>query len=254
MDVLVVGAGTMGRWVAGVCAGAGWPVSLADRDPAVARAAAETVAASTDGSGSVRVADLGDDDRRFDAVCLAVPISAIEAAVRAHAPRAREAVFDVSGSMAGPVEAMAEVVPERERVSLHPLFAPGNEPGNVASVASGGPFTDQLHGLLRERGNEVFDTTPTEHDRAMRTVQAAAHAAVLAYGLAAEPVREEFHTPLSGPLSELVERLTGNGPAVYGEIQRAFPGAKAVAEAARAVADADEDRFAELYREAGWDR
>jgi prephenate dehydrogenase len=89
----------------------------------------------------------------------------------------------------------------------------------------------------------------------MSTVQARAHAAVFAYALAREDVREEFHTPLSGPLSELVDQVTENTPRVYAEIQSSFPGADAVAEAARRVAEAAEDpeAFADLYAEAGRD-
>jgi prephenate dehydrogenase len=246
MEVLVVGAGTMGCWFGECALDAGWEPRFADADAGTARTAAEAL--GTD------VADV-DGGREYDVVCLAVPISVVTSSVREQAPRATRAVFDVSGVMAAPVAAMDEAVPERERASLHPLFAPSNEPGNVACVTSEeGAVVDRLYSVLGERGNHVFETTPEEHDRAMGTVQARAHAAVLAYALAAEDVREEFHTPLSGPLESLARQLTGNTPRVYDEIQRTFPGAEAVAEAAERVACADPDEFAELYREAGLGR
>lgn len=256
MDVLVVGAGTMGRWFARAL-GSGQDsegaqrdvdatasVAFADVDPATARSAA--------GSVGGRAVDV-DGDERFDAVCVAVPISEGPTAIAAQAHRADRALLDLTGAMDPAVEAMREHGPALERVSLHPLFASENAPGNVAVVADApGPVTDDIRASLEKRGNHLFETTPATHDRAMETVQARAHAAVLAFGLAAEEVPPEFHTAVSGPLRELVERVThaGNAPGVYAEIQAAFDGAEDVAEAARRVADADEEAFEALYREA----
>ncbi|MFB6157227.1 MAG: prephenate dehydrogenase/arogenate dehydrogenase family protein [Haloferacaceae archaeon] len=238
MDLLVVGAGEMGRWVGDRLDAAAY----ADRDPSAAAAAAEAT-----GAGTVPV----DGDKRFEAVCLAVPISAAEAAVAAQAPRAERALVDVTGAMAAVVDAMREHAPDRERLSLHPLFAPENAPGNVAAVHdAAGPVTRAVRDALDAAGNDVFDTTPTEHDEAMRTVQAGAHAAVLAYALAADDVRPEFATPVSGRLDDLVATVTGGSPDVYREIQETFAGADRVADAARRVADAEGAAFDRLYREA----
>lgn len=239
MNGLVVGAGEMGQWLVDVLDAAGFEVAVADADPAVAEAAADTL--------DVRaVAAAGEG--RFDLVCIAVPISAAAEATAAAAPRADRALLDVTGTMADPVAAMREHAPDRERVSLHPLFAADAEPGNVAVVPdAGGPVTDAVRATLAERGNHLFETTPEEHDRAMETVQARVHAAVLAYGLAAEEVPGEFHTPVSAGLTELVERVTGGDAGVYADIQAAFDGAEDVAEAARRVAEADRETFRQLY-------
>lgn len=238
MDVLVVGAGEMGRWVGDLVDAA----AFADADPAVADAAAA--------AGDARAVPV-DGDERFEAVCLAVPISAAAAAVETQAPRAERALLDVIGVMGPVVSAMREHAPDRERLSLHPLFAPGNAPGNVAAVHDEpGPVTAAVRDRVAAAGNEVFDTTPAEHDRAMRTVQAGAHAAVLAYALAAEEVRPEFATPVSGRLDDLVATVTDGSPRVYQEIQETFPGADRVADAARRVAEAEGESFDRLYREA----
>lgn len=258
MNLLVVGAGTMGRWFARSVAPAVDRVTFADDDAAAARAAVaafeERVADQPDApAAAVDDAD-APDDGSVDLVCVAVPISAVPEAVAEHGPRAERAVVDVSGEMATAVEALADAAPDCERASFHPLFAPDNEPGNCAVVVDrGGPVVRTIRDALADRGNHVFDTTPEEHDRAMATVQARTHAAVLAFGLAAEDVPEEFHTPVSGPLADLVANVTGGNPAVYAEIQSAFEGADAVAEAARQVADVadDFDAFAELYDAAG---
>ena len=244
MKLLVVGAGTVGRWFAGTVAAertADREIAFADADPDAAAAAADAIGGRTIGL---------DADERFDAVCLAVPIPAIEGSIAGHATKADRAVLDVTGVMAAPVATMAEHAPDRERVSLHPLFAPANAPGTVAVVADApGPVTDEIRAALGVE-NDLFETSPDEHDEAMATVQARTHAAVLAYALAAEDVREEFHTPISGPLADLAEQVLSGSPHVYGEIQAAFDGAGAVAAAAERIADADGEEFERLYREA----
>jgi prephenate dehydrogenase len=113
-----------------------------------------------------------------------------------------------------------------------------------------GPVTEALLADLRASGNHLFETTPAEHDEAMETVQASAHAAVLAYSLAARTVREEFETPVSRRLDDLVADVTGGNPRVYREIQETFAGADRVADAARRIADADATAFERLYRDA----
>jgi prephenate dehydrogenase len=243
MNTLVVGAGTMGRWF-GECLAGDHTITFADTSSEAAATAAAAIGGRTTGV---------QDEESFDLVCLAVPISTIESAITNQAPRATRAILDVSGVMAGPVRTMREVAPDRERVSIHPLFAPSNEPGNVAMVVeSGGPCVTNVCEALEARDNHLFETSPEEHDRAMSTVQARAHAAVLAYALAREDIPTEFHTPLSGPLTDLVEQVTENTPRVYAEIQGSFPGAEMVAEAAQQIAEAADDptAFAQLYTKA----
>jgi prephenate dehydrogenase len=252
MTLCIVGAGAMGRWFAETVAAA----PALDVDPAFAdtdEAAARDAAAGFDDAEAIPVTEAGpESDRTFDTVCLAVPIPAVEAAVADWAPHAESAMLDLSGVMAGPVAAMREHLPDRERASLHPLFAPARAPGNVALVAdSVGPTLSPILDALRDAGNDLFETTPEEHDEAMTTVQAKSHAAVLAWALAGDDVREEFHTPVSAGLADLAETVTEGDSRVYADIQERFGGADAVAAAARQVADADREGFAELYDRAG---
>ena len=246
MEQLVVGAGEMGTWFARTCARElDEPVDLAvaDADPAVAEAAAADIGASVVSA---------DTDESFDVVCLAVPIPALEAAAETWGGRAERALVDVTGVMEPAVAAMAAAAPDAERVSFHPLFAADSAPGNLAVVADApGPVTDRIRTALAAAGNDCFETTAREHDEAMETVQARVHAAVLAFGLAAEDVPDPFQTPVSEGMFDLLGQVTGNDPRVYSDIQTAFDGADDVAEAAREVADADPERFAELYERAG---
>jgi prephenate dehydrogenase len=244
MQLLVVGAGEMGRWFARR-SGAG-AVAFADRDPATAREAAATMDVA-------RVVPL-DTDETFDVVCLAVPMSSVPAAIETHAGKATGAVVDVAGEMRDSVAALEAHAEPRGRAcaSFHPLFSAANAPGNVpVVVVRDGPAIGRIRSSLEAAGNEVFETTAEEHDRAMETVQAKAHTAVLAYALVAEEVDPRFHTALSEPLSELVTGLTGDTPAVYAEIQARFDGSESVAEAAASIAAADGESFVELYEEAG---
>jgi prephenate dehydrogenase len=243
MNVLVVGAGTMGQWLGRVLAEASQSTTLAvtDADAAIAREAADRL--------DCRVHD--DDTETYDLVCLAVPMPAVEDAIAAYAPLAERAVVDVTGTMREPLAAMAEHAPACGRASVHPLFAPENEPGSVPIVVdSEGPEIETVRAALAARGNHVFETTAEAHDEAMETVQAKTHAAVLAFGLAADDVDPAFHTPVSGVLAELLDQVTGGSPGVYADIQQQFAGADDVAEAAAEIARADRDRFEHLYETA----
>jgi prephenate dehydrogenase len=250
-SLLVVGAGTVGRWIARVLDAE--DTAFRDTDPEAARTAADSVGG--------RVVGI-DSEERFDVVGIAVPIPAATEAIATHAPRADRAIFDATGTMHEPVAAMAEHAPDVERVSLHPLFAPERAPGNVAVVASGDAgLTSAERGgesvaagidaALRAAGNEPFVTTPEKHDQAMETVQARAHVAVLAFALAAEPIDERFHTPVSRALSAVAARVADGSPTTYAEIQTAFEGSEDVAAAAARLAEASDEEFEALYREAG---
>jgi prephenate dehydrogenase len=242
MELLIVGAGSMGRWLADTV---GFEVAFADADPAAAEAAASAVGGRTVGL---------DTDERFEAVAVAVPMGVATEAITSHAGAAREAIVDLAGVMAGPTEAMAEHAPELERASLHPLFAPANAPGRIAVVEDDpGPTVGRIRADLADAGNTFVETTPEEHDRAMETVQARAHAAVLAFGLAAEPVPEGFGTPVYDALEDLRREVTGGTPRVYADIQESFEGADDIAAAAERIAEADGEAFERLYCEAGDD-
>lgn len=239
METLVVGAGEMGRWFASTTT---WPVTFTDIDAAAAATAAE----ATD-SQTVPI----DSTETFDLVCIAVPIPAVEDALNAHAPKATRAVIDVTGVMEPALAAMDDYAPDVAYASLHPLFSASNAPGNVPiTIGRDGSAIDAVRTALADAGNNVFECTAAEHDKAMRTIQSATHAAVLAYGLAAEPVPERFQTGVSADLDALVEQVTSGDARVYADIQDAFDGADRVAEAAEAVASADHDAFTTLYEQA----
>jgi len=241
MRLLVVGAGAMGQWFAESVATSDDAVAFVDTDPATAESAADAV------GGRALTPPV---EESFDLVCVSVPMPAAAAVVDEYAGRATTALCDVTGSMREPIDAMRAAAPDRERMSLHPLFAPENAPGNLAVVTDAdGPISETIRERLAARGNDLVETTPGEHDEAMETVQASAHTAVLAFALAADDVPDAFQTPVSAGLFDLVEQVTGGEARVYADVQAAFDGADDVAAAARAIADADDETFVELYEE-----
>lgn len=248
MDVLIVGAGTMGRWFADAVDAS---VAFADVDAAAARSAAADVGGRV---VPAAVEESGDaDGETFDAVCIAVPMGRVAEAIETNAQRAERALLDVSGAMEPAVTAMETHAPDLERVSLHPLFAPDRAPGSIPYVAAEpGPVTEAILADLEAGGNDVIETTPAEHDEAMESVQAAAHAAVLAFALAAEPAPDGFETPIYAGLRSLVERMTAGAgtPRVYADIQRTFDGADEVAAAAERIAAADPAAVERFCRDA----
>ncbi|MFC5973184.1 prephenate dehydrogenase/arogenate dehydrogenase family protein [Halomarina salina] len=249
MHCCIVGAGEMGRWLGStLAADPAFDVSFADTDPAAADSAASAL------GGEAVPLDPQESSRRFDAVALAVPIPAVAEAVATQAPRADRALLDVTGVMGTALDAMREHAPDRERLSLHPMFSEANAPGSIAAVHDApGAVTDAVRESLDAAGNDLFDTTAADHDDAMETVQAKAHAAVLAYGLAGEAVDPRYHTDVSTAMFDLVANVTGGSAHVFGDIQTAFEGADAVAEAAERIdaARGDPEAFAALYEEAG---
>jgi len=239
MDVLIVGAGSMGTWFGNAVDAR---VAFADIDGDAAAAVADAV------GGDVAALE---GATTYDIVCLAVPMTHVTDAIATQAPRAERAIVDVSGVMEPALAAMERHAPDVERVSLHPLFAPERAPGSIAAVCNrSGPVTDELLATLEARGNELLETTATEHDEAMETVQAATHAAVLSFALAAESVPEGFETPIYETMGRLATQVTAGTPRVYADIQATFDGADAVADAAAEIAAADSDDLETLYQEA----
>lgn len=248
MEILIVGAGEMGRWFAGAVED---DVAFADVDESAAEAAAHEVRQTA--GRRARAVPL-DADESFGTVCLAVPMSDVESAVETHAGKSQQAVVDVAGVQGGPLRAMARTVPSRERASFHPLFSAANAPGTVAvSTGASGPATDRIRAALSAAGNDLVEVDAGVHDEAMETVQGRAHAAILAFALAADEVPEALATPVYDDLAALVAQVTGGTPRVYADVQATYGGAAEVAAAAERLAESvgeDAGAFADLYEEA----
>jgi prephenate dehydrogenase len=151
-----------------------------------------------------------------------------------------------------PLAAMAAAGEALERVSFHPLFAPEHAPGRIAkSLGQGGPLVDRITRAFVSAGNTMVPVEAAVHDDAMATVQGRVHAAILAFGLAADPVPPELATPVYEDLQALRKRVTAGPSGVYADIQATFDGAAALQAAVEQLAEADRETFVELYEDAG---
>jgi len=115
-----------------------------------------------------------------------------------------------------------------EYLSLHPMFAPrwGFSDFAVAAIpVHSGPRTADFLQMVHSWGSRVVELSSEEHDRAAAVLQGGAHAAVLAFaratilsGVAPETLKA-MSTAVSGPIFELVKRITAGDPATYHSIQ-----------------------------------
>lgn len=119
-----------------------------------------------------------------------------------------------------------------EYLSLHPMFAPrwGFSGFAVAAIpVQDGPRTAEFLDLIRLWEARIVSLSPEDHDRAAAVLQGGAHAAVLAFARAtllsgvSRETLEAMSTAVSGPIFELVERITGGDPATYHSIQAENP-------------------------------
>ncbi len=119
-----------------------------------------------------------------------------------------------------------------EYLSLHPMFAPqwGFSGNTVAAISvQDGHRSAALLDMIRLWGARVMHLSSDEHDRAAAVLQGGAHAAVLAFaratvlsGVSTETLAA-MSTAVSGPIFELVQRITAGDPATYHSIQAENP-------------------------------
>lgn len=124
-----------------------------------------------------------------------------------------------------------------EYLSLHPMFAPrvGFAERAVAAIkVQGGPRSDAMLQLIRSWGAKVHVLSAEDHDRTTAVLQAGVHAALLAWGQAANlskvsrDLLDQLATPVSKPAFELLERMAGGDAGVYEAIQSENPYAQSV--------------------------
>lgn len=230
---IVGGDGAVGRLFAGVLADAGHEVVVVDRaaaPPLDVRSPSPALTTALAGA---------------DCVLLAVPeVVALEALPPVLAAMRPGALLADTLSVKTPFLAAAQAAAAPvELLSLNPMFAPDLGLAGRAVLAvevTGGPRSDALLDLLRERATVVAVADAAAHDRMTAALQAAAHASVLglALGLARLDVELDALLAVAPPpflaLLALCARIADGSPATYADIQRANPCA---GEARAALAD-----------------
>ena len=267
-DCILVGTGSVGLLFHSLLTGHVRSMTLVDQAVPADIAAHERISADV-------TAPLSPTLRRAlaaaDLVVCALPEAALLSFLRAAVSLLRpEAILvDTASVKSGLPGAWAGARPGLSIVSLNPMFAPTLVPAGrpVIAVSAGSGSRDEvLLELLRDRGMVVVKVRDAaEHDQLSATAQSAAHASVLAFGMAAaasgfsiDQILAVAPPPCFTQLM-LLARMTTLAPEVYSDLQVSNPAA-AAARAALAAAIAEIDRLtgsgagvaAPLATVAGW--
>lgn len=231
--VVVIGGGAVGRLFAGVLADAGSVLTLIDLAP--------PAAAKPGGAGAHLALDARAPSRALsealaeaDCAVLALPEAAALAAVPhvlAALPAGALLADTLSVKTPFARAALAAGAPV-ELLSLNPMFAPALGFAGHAVLAvelAPGPRSRALLELLRGLTQVVTVPDAEAHDRATAVLQVAAHAGVLAFGLALAQLGADLDAllPAAPPpflaLLALLARIDAGAAETYADIQRANP-------------------------------
>ena len=122
-----------------------------------------------------------------DVVILAVPLAAVEEAVRLLGPFTKPdgLVIDISSLKQAPVAAMEQYC-RGEVIGCHPLFGPSVESLKGHTIFLSPVRSDHWIGWIRsffaEQGARLVDIDPEEHDKLMATVQSLRHLMLICFG------------------------------------------------------------------------
>jgi prephenate dehydrogenase len=200
-------------------------------------------------------------------VVLALPADVASNAIVELSPRLRssQCLVDTLSVKLEYVSKLLELQPAHEALSLNPMFAPalGFRGRSVASVVvREGPTGSALVVAMKAAGATVVEVSAEGHDRQTAAIQAATHAAVLAFAMALQALgyRPSEAAALWAPphttLLALVARIVSGEPEVYRDIQVGNPFAEAAraalgqacAELDQLVKTNDPAAFAELFQ------
>ena len=214
MNVLIVGAGAMGRWFVQLFKGWGWKVWVTDVDRKKSLSLAKELGVEA-GDEILPQADL---------VLVAVPISSTSSVLKEVCGRMKKGalLMEVSSVKEHVVSTMLELKSNPvELVALHPLFGPGatsvkGERFAFIPVKEGKLFKE-IRKRLEKEGAIMIKTNAKQHDLAMARVQAMTHLLLLCYlHLCGQ---EKLQTHLSRSLLELAKAVLAGNPSLYYELQ-----------------------------------
>ncbi len=221
MNIAIVGAGDMGRWLATIFKETGG-VTISDISAKKAeKVASELGVKSKSAAEAVRDADL---------VLVAIPISKTPEAVKSFAGVAKRGALlaDVASVKTEVVKAMRSIRAEVELVSLHPLFGPGaaSVKGKdivVIPVRAGNRYR-YLKRTLKMMGARITEMDANEHDRIMAISQCMTHFVLISYLNAIKSIKwmkqaEKLSTPMFSSFINLAKAILAGNPELYGELQ-----------------------------------
>lgn len=254
-SVLVIGGGgRMGRWFAHFLASQEYRVVIADPGRAIEGLQCHT--------------DWREIELDFDVVVVATPLRAAAEIMRElAAKRPSGLVFDI-GSLKGPLkDSLSELVNAGVKVtSIHPMFGPDTDllsGRHVILVDVGHPrAADEARALFSSTMVDVVPMTLDDHDRLIATILGLSHASNIAFfaaleasGEAVEKLSAMSSTTFEQQLS-VAEKVSGENPSLYFEIQHLNPYGVAVldrlqsvvAHLTETVRSGDEEAFAAMMQ------
>lgn len=221
MNIAIVGAGDMGKWLAGVFKKIGG-VTISDiRAERAGRAASALDILAMPAGEAVREADL---------ILIAIPISKTPDAVKSLSRIVKRGALlvDVASVKTDVVKAMRSVRRKVELVSLHPLFGPGaasiKGKDIVAIPVRAGDRYQELKRTLEMMGARITEMDEREHDQIMAVTQCLTHFVLIAYLKAIKSIKwmkqaEKLSTPMFSSFISLVKAILAGNPDLYGELQ-----------------------------------
>lgn len=263
--VLIGGNGQIGRMFAGLLTTRGSVVTCIDptQPPSSVLRKATWLPGDARRPDAAMTAAIGAADLLLVAVPEQVAAEAITAVAPLLSPGAL--ISDTLSVKSGIAEVLERQVRGCEVLSINPMFSPvlGIAGQSVAAVPLAvGPRAAEFLDVLRAAGASVVEVTAREHDMITAVSQAATHAAVLAFGLAAGSLGVDIGvlTALAPPphatLLAVLARIASGTPEVYWDIQHGNPMAAAARMALRDGVDrvsaaATEAEFADILAEVG---
>lgn len=179
--------------------------------------------------------------RMSEVVIFAVSLGSIVGVIKSVIPdvRPEQLLIDIASHKAAPVAAMLES--PANVLGLHPLFAPDDEltwAGKKVAICSE-RITDQWLGwsqdLMQLLGAMFSLAVPEAHDKLMLLHQNVPHIFLTAWAMvmANSGFQEferipDFSTTLSTHMLQMMERMRGNDPVLYGLIQTGNPGSSEI--------------------------
>lgn len=180
---------------------------------------------------------------------VSVPLGVTGEVIRWVGPLVRNdgLLMDLSSLKAEPMAAMLESS-SSEVLGLHPLFGPRvrSLKGKVVALCEGRGrrWGDWIRRFLQEKGAQVVQLDPKEHDRAMAVVQALTHLNTMSMGLVVKSwsmSRQELSrlaTPVFRKKMAMVRKVFHENPKLYCSIAALNPhSGKILEDYSRALAD-----------------
>jgi len=222
---IIGGYGGMGKLFASILKKNGLDVTIAGPRPKKGKEAAKAL-------GVTYESDNQQASGGADIVIISVPIVKTLDVIREVAPVLKEGalLMDLTSVKKEPCDVMFETAPRNaEIVGCHPVFGPmvddfSDQNFVCCPIRSGKNFL-LLKKIIENEGARITICTPEEHDKAMGVIQGMTHFMLISAGLAMRDLKfnlqetKSFSSPVYQLVLDLVGRILGQDPKLYGEIQ-----------------------------------